>query len=89
MHGEIPQSPTSHDAQREMEQRALRNVRALVDKIEGEDARSSGAARRGLVVAGVALAVAAVAAVVALGIFGGQREEARTVVIPPPALPAR
>jgi hypothetical protein len=35
-----------HDAQREMEQRALRNVRGLVDKVEGQDSADSRAQRR-------------------------------------------
>jgi len=36
---ENPASVPVNDAQRELEQRALRNVRSLVDKLEGADAR--------------------------------------------------
>jgi len=48
------------DAQREMEQRALRNVRGLVDKVEELDADEKRRERRmllGLVVAAVVVAV--------------------------------
>jgi len=38
-------TPTN-DAQREMEQRALRNVRGLVDKVEGQDLADKRAERR-------------------------------------------
>ena len=35
-----------HDAQRELEQRALRNVRGLVDKVEGQEDAEKRAGRR-------------------------------------------
>ena len=39
-------APHSDDAQRELEQRALRNVRGLVDKMEGIDALDKTQQRR-------------------------------------------
>jgi hypothetical protein len=57
---------TSHDAQREMEQRALRNVRGLVDKVEGQDTADGRAQRRML----RNFAIGAVIAVIAfVGLF--------------------
>lgn len=58
---EIPASVPANDAQRELEQRALRNVRSLVDNLEGADARRS---ERNLRL--VALVLASMAGVVAL-----------------------
>ena len=43
-------STNGNDAQREMEQRALRNVRALVDKYEATDEQHKQGTRRLLVV---------------------------------------
>ena len=55
---------TSDPTQRELEQRALRNVRGLVDKIEQTDLLDARRQRKVLVrVALVALAIAVVAAV--------------------------
>ena len=76
-------STPGDDAQRDMEQRALRNVRALVDKIETTDARESRSVRRHV----------AVIVVVILGLFVlaygvsqmRQKNDERTVVLPPPA----
>jgi hypothetical protein len=48
----------ANDAQREFEQRALRNVRGLVDKVEGQDQLAKHAERRmlkGLVIGAVVL----------------------------------
>lgn len=60
----------SGDAQRELEQRALRNVRKLVDKIEEHDQLDGRKQKRALL--GVALLVAAFAAMVfAFLFFGG------------------
>jgi len=39
-------APQPNDAQRELEQRALRNVRGLVDKMEGIDAHDKTQQRR-------------------------------------------
>jgi len=57
-------SAPSDDAQREMEQRALRNVRGLVDKVEGLDADEKRRERRMLI------ALVVVALVGALGFAG-------------------
>jgi hypothetical protein len=57
-------STPSDDAQREMEQRALRNVRGLVDKVEGLDADEKRRERRMLV------GLVAVALIAALAIVG-------------------
>jgi hypothetical protein len=49
----------SHDAQRELERRALRNVRGLLDKLEQDDKVDRGSQRR--------IAVAVVVVVVGMG----------------------
>jgi hypothetical protein len=76
----------SDDAQREMQQRALRNVRGLVDKIESEDVLERASQRRVVLAVLVTLVVAAAAIVVWLG-----RSEAdlapRATVIDPAKLP--
>lgn len=59
---ENPSNVSTHDAQRELEQRALRNVRSLVDKLEGGERRDAERNMRF-----VALVLAGTAAVVALG----------------------
>ena len=63
-------TPANDDIQRELEQRALRNVRGLVDKIEDQDALDKRAQKRYLVglVAGAAVLLALLAA--GLWIFG-------------------
>jgi hypothetical protein len=58
---ENPSNVSTHDAQRELEQRALRNVRSLVDKLEGGERRDAERNMRF-----VALVLAGTAAVVAL-----------------------
>ena len=72
------------DAQRSMEQKALRNVRALVDKIETNEELEGKAVRKQL-----AIIVAAVLVVFGLA-FVAYKLTARSdaphqVVIPPPA----
>lgn len=76
---------TPHDdAQREMEQRALRNVRALVDKFEGEDARKQKSARHLAVV--IVVSILVLAAVGFLAIRLTARDEAvQTLILPPPS----
>jgi anti-sigma-K factor RskA len=54
----------SHDAQRELEQRALRNVRGLVDKMESIERLDQGAQRRML----LWIVLGALAAVVFLAV---------------------
>jgi hypothetical protein len=73
----------SHDAQREMEQRALRNVRGLVDKMEDHDRLDAAKQRRVVygLVGGIALAIAIVVALVIVR----NRVPPTEVVIPPPS----
>ncbi len=59
---ENPSTVSTDDAQHELERRALRNVRSLVDKLEGAERRG---AERNLRL--VALVLAGIAALVALG----------------------
>lgn len=77
-------SQPSHDAQREMEQRALRNVRGLLDKIESHDAHEDRAVKRTVftVIAGVVVLVVLVG--VAMLLATGKKST-RTMTLPPPA----
>ena len=52
--------PAAHDAQRELERRALKNVRALIDKLEGQERRRRSGSLKVLawLVAGMAVAIA-------------------------------
>jgi hypothetical protein len=79
-----PSSVPAHDARRELEQRALRNVRSLVDKLEGGDARR---AQRNLRLVAIVLAsTAAVVAVAALAFWLVRGPvQSRTVTAVPPA----
>lgn len=77
-------STPSDDAQRNLEQRALRNVRALVDKIETTEELEGRALRRQVaIIVGVVLAVAVVA-FVAYKVLVPERPP-QTLVIPPPS----
>jgi hypothetical protein len=71
------------DAQRNMEQKALRNVRALVDKIENTDDHNRkavlGTAVKIVVGVVVVIAIAAVAYITT-----HKPEAPRTLVLPPP-----
>jgi len=79
-----PQPP--HDAQRELEQRALRNVRGLVDKMEGLDRIDQRSQKRALI--GITLgALVGVAVIVAALAYVSYRQEAKPVVIEPAKLP--
>jgi hypothetical protein len=74
------QEPAGHDAQRELEHRALRNVRHLVDRIQADDE----ARRRNQkwVIAGIAAIVVVMGAVIAV-MVGKQREASQEIVISP------
>ena len=78
-------APASHDAQRELEQRALRNVRGLVDKMETIEVADRHAQRRMLL--WILLGVLAV--IVALGVVMWRANEnaGKPVVIDPAKLP--
>jgi hypothetical protein len=78
-------SAPGDDAQRDMEQRALRNVRALVDKIEDKDQLDRKAARKWVTVTAVVLIVAMGVIFGLSSFFSNKREPERTLVIPPPA----
>jgi hypothetical protein len=77
----------NEDVQRELEQRALRNVRTLVDKIETQEDENRRALFRLIrwMVIGFALAVALVYGWYHMTDRG---EKGKTVVIPAPARPA-
>jgi hypothetical protein len=68
------------DAQRELEQRALRNVRGLVDKIEGLDKIDRQAQRRTLI--GITIgALIGVAVIVGLIAYLANGRESNSVII--------
>jgi hypothetical protein len=74
----------TEDAQRELEQRALRNVRGLVEKIESSDELEARKQRKVLYwIVGTAIAIALVAAI-AIATSSRNRKE---IVIDPARLP--
>jgi hypothetical protein len=75
-------TPAQNDIQRELEQRALRNVRGLVDRIEDADALDSRRQRRYLAGIVIGAAVAAVLLAVALWVAQKRHSEAVTIEIP-------
>jgi hypothetical protein len=75
------------DAQREMEQRALRNVRGLVDKIEKDDKIAQRSQMRTLI--GLVLVTVAIAVVLGIAIAMRDRGGSSEVVIPPPPKPGQ
>jgi len=72
-------TPARNDIQRELEQRALRNVRGLVDRIEGEDALDSRRQRRYL--AGIVVGALVAAVLLAIGVWVAQKRQSEAVVI--------
>jgi hypothetical protein len=75
----------SDDTQREMEQRALRNVRGLVEKIETTEELEARKQRKVLLwILGGALLLAIL---VAIGIATSSRSKGKEVVIEPAKLP--
>ena len=76
-------STPGDDAQRDMEQRALRNVRGLVDKIENDDQLAKRSQVRTLI--GLVLAAVVIAVLLGLGISWRDRGRGGEVVIHPPA----
>jgi hypothetical protein len=80
-------TPTPHDdAQRELERRALRNVRGLVDKMQDIQEDDSRAQRR--LLAWVLVGALAVVAVVGVGLWHSAKNVAgKPVVIDPAKLP--
>lgn len=81
-------STPGDDAQRDLEQRALRNVRALVDKYEDKDAKDERSVRN--LVVGIVVAILVLAAVAYLAFRLTTKDEpARTLTLPPPGNVAR
>ena len=78
----------SDDAQRELEQKALRNVRSLVDKIETEDRQGN---QKQLVAVIVIVAFFGALAAVYMVSRGKSADTARgpAIEIPPPKPPAK
>ena len=76
-------STSSEDAQRELEQRALRNVRTLVDKIESTEEHDARVQRRLL----LAIVVGAVLVAATLGVVVVRQDKPRPVSIDPAKLP--
>ena len=72
---------TNDDAQREMEQRALRNVRGLVDKVENQDLADRQVQKRMIrnFVIGAVIAVLAFAGLFAY--ISGKQRDASTITI--------
>jgi hypothetical protein len=76
-------STPGDDAQRKLEQHALRNVRALVDKIETTEELDRKALRRHVaVIVGVILGLFVIA--FAVWKLAVKQEPPRTLVLPPP-----
>jgi hypothetical protein len=79
-----PQPP--HDAQRELEQRALRNVRGLVDKMDNiEQVDHQRQKRLLLTIIGIAVVMGAIV-VVSVNYMSG-KQQGKPVVIDPKKLP--
>ena len=74
------------DAQRELEQRALRNVRGLVDKIDTIESNSARNQKRMLVALIVGVAVV-VGGIVGAVVYISHKQSGKPVVIDPAKLP--
>ncbi len=75
-------SQPGEDAQREMEQRALRNVRGLLDKIEDQDAAQRWTVRHVVVVIG--LTVVATAVAIAILVVVLKKPAGKALTLPAP-----
>jgi hypothetical protein len=73
---------SGHDAQRELEHRALRNVRGLVERIEADEQAKHGSQK--WVVAGLVAIVVVIGAIVAITV-GRTPGSGQEIVVPPPA----
>jgi hypothetical protein len=70
------------DAQREMEQRALRNVRVLLDKMEDHEQSERWTVRQFTVVFAITLVAAAIA--IAVLVFTLEKPARKAITLPPP-----
>ena len=78
----------SDDAQRILEQKALQNVRGLVDKVEASDQAERVMQKRILI--GFAVVLAVLAALWAAGVIDLKRgEPGKEVVVAPPKAPGK
>ena len=76
------------DAQRVMEQKALQNVRGLVDKMEASDSAERTMQRR--IIVGFVVVLAVLAALWAAGVIDLKRgEPGKEMVVAPPKAPAK
>jgi hypothetical protein len=82
----VSDPPSSEDTQRQLEQRALRNVRGLVDKIDGIDSKATRDQKRMLVglIVGVAVVVGGIVGTV---VYVSHKQSGKPVVIDPAKLP--
>jgi hypothetical protein len=80
----MPPDLATHDedAQRALERKALRNVRTLVDKLEGDERKQ---ARITMRFVAISVVVALVAAIVLYAVMTGQTKKQATVVSKPAA----
>jgi hypothetical protein len=70
------------DAQREMEQRALRNVRVLLDKMEDQEQAERWTVRQFTVVFTITLVAAAIAIAVLVAFL--KKPPGKAIIVPPP-----
>jgi hypothetical protein len=82
----LSEPPSPDEAQRELEQRALRNVRGLVDKMDHLDTKATRNQKRMLVglIIGVAVVVGGIVATV---VYVSHKQSGKPVVIDPAKLP--
>jgi hypothetical protein len=80
-------SESGTDAQREMEQRALRNVRGLLDKIEDQERAERWTVRQFVVILGITVLAAAIGIAVAVAVI--KKPAAKSITVPPPKPAAR
>jgi regulation of enolase protein 1 (concanavalin A-like superfamily) len=81
------QDLSGHDAQRGLEHRALRNVRGLVDRIQADEMVRQKSQK--WLLAGIAIAVAAVSAVVAVVVTKDRGAGHEVMIAPVSKPPAR
>ncbi|HXS53737.1 MAG TPA: hypothetical protein VN782_14480 [Usitatibacter sp.] len=85
---ENPSLVPTHDAQRELEQHALRNVRSLVEKLEGAEARRGERNLRLVALVLAALSAAVAIAALAFWLVRGPVQSHTVTLAPPGAGPA-